>query len=367
MCRIMITDQNKMIGQWMIKRIKSSRIRLEKIITCSHASEALEYLHDNDIDIVFTRIEKNDRMGVDFAGTIKKARLFTIVVGYGSCNDFNFLLRAMSSGISYYLSNIYDIKEFMVVLGKAYEQYRRMKMEVKLKAEEEKGHLEKSLGSSFLNEWTANFCRNAIENNTDAVNTYIDFFCSVMEKQPLLSTKRMIIEMFVMLANYLEKDGTDLPVLPTKAKDYNMLISLSSLEQVKEWFIKRMRNVARVAGEMFNAENAAYKLMLALSYISNNYHKDISRDDIANQIHLNPSYFSHLFKAQMGQSFVEYLRQIRIEKAKYLLEFTDDYPVYLKVGYNSSKYFAKVFRQQTGYTPSEYKKMVSGCAAACAQ
>ncbi len=97
----------------------------------------------------------------------------------------------------------------------------------------------------------------------------------------------------------------------------------------------------------------------ALNYIGSNYHKDISRDDIANEIHLNPSYFSHLFKARMGQSYVDYLRQIRIERAKFLLEFTNDYEVYLKVGYNSSKYFAKVFRQQTGYTPYEYRKMVS--------
>jgi two-component system response regulator YesN len=128
-----------------------------------------------------------------------------------------------------------------------------------------------------------------------------------------------------------------------------------------------MGYVARAVGEMLNAENTAYKLMLALNYISNNYHKDISRDDIANQIHLNPTYFSHLFKAQMGQSFIEYLRQIRIDRAKHLLEFTNDYQIHIKVGYNSSKYFAKVFRQQTGYTPSEYRKMVSNCAAVCAQ
>lgn len=359
MCNIMIADQNKIISQWLIKKIRLSKKHIDKIFTCGSAPDALKYIHNNDIDIVLMRIEKSNQMGVEFAASVKQTKLFTIVVGYGCCNDFNFLLNAMSNGISYYLSNIYDMEELTDVLDKAYDQYQRMKMEVMLKAEREKGNLDKSFSSSFLNEWTANFYRNVVENNFEAVNVYIDYFCGVMNKQTILATKRMIIEMFVILANFMEKDGADLPMLPTKSKDYNALIGLNSLDQIKEWFKEKMEKVARAGGEMLNSDNTAYKLMLAINYISNNYDKDISRDDIANLIHLNPSYFSHLFKSQLGQSFVEYLRHIRIEKAKYLLEYSNGCQVHLKVGYNSSKYFAKVFRQQTGYTPSEYKKMVS--------
>lgn len=118
------------------------------------------------------------------------------------------------------------------------------------------------------------------------------------------------------------------------------------------------RSAAESSAGLLYDNNTKCKLAIAISYIINNYHKDISRDDIASEIQMNPSYFSHLFKARMGQSYVEYLRRLRIEKAKYLLEYTNDYEVYIKVGYNSSKYFAKVFRRQTGYTPCEYKRMV---------
>ena len=353
MCNIMITEQNKAISQCLTKKIKLSKIEPYTLITCGRTSDALEYIHAHDIDILFTRVE-NGLTGIEFAETVKKINLFTIVVGYGASNDFNLLLKAMSNGISYYLSNIYDMSEFMTVLCKAYEQHKRLEMEVKLKAEEEKSG--KSFSSSFLNEWTANFCRNAMENNKETVDVYINYFCSAMEKQSILSAKRMIIETLVMLIGCLEKDGVELPMLPTKAKDYNSIIGLPSIEELKAWFKAKMEAVAKAAGDMLNAGGPDCCLMRALSYINRNYHKDISRDDIASQIHLNPSYFSHLFKAQTGQSFVEYLRQLRIERAKYLLEFTNDYQVHFKVGFNSSKYFAKVFRQQTGYTPSEYRK-----------
>ena len=98
-------------------------------------------------------------------GASKQKHLFTIVVGYGTCKDSGFLLKAMRNGISFYSSNIYDIKELMHVLNKVYEQYRRQQMELRLRVEEEKRHTEKYYNSGLLHEWTADFCRNATKHN----------------------------------------------------------------------------------------------------------------------------------------------------------------------------------------------------------
>lgn len=360
MCNVMIADQNKITRQWLGKRIKSSRIRPVELILCDPA-DALDYMAEHDIDIVLTRIDTGVAAGIDFARSIKQKHLFTLVMGYGSCKDAGFLLKAMRNGISYYSTNIYNIKELMTVLNKVYEQSRRQKMEVKLRVEEEKAHADKSYTSGLLHEWTADFCRNAMNNNMEMIGLYIGYICEVMDKQSFLSSKRMIIELLVILASKLEKEGIDLPVLPIKEKDYHLIISMGTVDELKAWFRRSMTCIARVTGEVLTTDTNAHKLALAINYINNNYHRDISRDDVAGQVHLTPCYFSQFFKQQMGESFVEYLRRIRIERAKYLLTCDGEHlaEIYMKVGYNDSKYFAKVFREHTGYTPCEYRRMVT--------
>lgn len=95
----------------------------------------------------------------------------------------------------------------------------------------------------------------------------------------------------------------------------------------------------------------------AVEYIQANYAKDLSMTMVANHISLNYSYFSYLFKEQTGLSFVEYLKQLRIEKAKELLR-NSDYKIYevaQKVGYYNPKHFGRVFREIIGITPVEYR------------
>jgi two-component system response regulator YesN len=95
----------------------------------------------------------------------------------------------------------------------------------------------------------------------------------------------------------------------------------------------------------------------AMEYIQANYAKDLSMTMVANHISLNYSYFSYLFKEQTGLSFVDYLKRLRIEKAKELLQNSDDkiYEVAEKVGYRNPKHFGRVFREITGITPVEYR------------
>ncbi|MCY1251201.1 HTH-type transcriptional activator Btr [compost metagenome] len=72
---------------------------------------------------------------------------------------------------------------------------------------------------------------------------------------------------------------------------------------------------------------------------------------------MSESNFSRLFKKQTGVSFVEYLTQLRMEKAKELLLRPDEkvYEIALAVGYQDSRYFSQIFRKYTGDTPSEYR------------
>ena len=73
------------------------------------------------------------------------------------------------------------------------------------------------------------------------------------------------------------------------------------------------------------------------------------------------SYFSTLFKSETNQNFVEYLSEVRMEKAKVLLKETTlgIAAVCEAVGYSDLKYFTKSFIKYTGIKPTEYRKLYS--------
>lgn len=97
----------------------------------------------------------------------------------------------------------------------------------------------------------------------------------------------------------------------------------------------------------------------AKQFIHDHYAEPLSLNAVAAEVGLNPSYFSTLFKKETGSNFLDYLMEIRIDVAKELLVETDMSigEIAEKVGYNDMKYFYKRFRQYTGVSLREYRKL----------
>lgn len=93
------------------------------------------------------------------------------------------------------------------------------------------------------------------------------------------------------------------------------------------------------------------------TYIENHYQEDLSLQDLAGAMEYSDAYFCKIFKQCFDKSFIMYLSEFRVEKAKELLADTmvniKDVSSY--VGYRDSNYFTKVFKRITGATPSEYR------------
>jgi two-component system, response regulator YesN len=99
-------------------------------------------------------------------------------------------------------------------------------------------------------------------------------------------------------------------------------------------------------------------LETAVNFIHQSYTKDLSLDEVAGQIHMNSSYFSSFFKQEIGLTFIEYLTQLRIDKAKALMIDPDLklYEIAGMVGYQDVKYFSRLFKKAEGVTPGEYRQ-----------
>lgn len=99
----------------------------------------------------------------------------------------------------------------------------------------------------------------------------------------------------------------------------------------------------------------------AKQYVAQHFAEDISLNQIAKQVCLSPAYFSTLFKAETGCSFIKYLQRVRMEHAKKMLKSTKIRisDIAQAVGYHDLKFFNKVFLTETTVTPSEYRKYYS--------
>lgn len=100
------------------------------------------------------------------------------------------------------------------------------------------------------------------------------------------------------------------------------------------------------------------KINSLLKYIEANYREDLSLDYLADKLELNSSYLSRLFKKETGLTLIQYINELRIEKAIHYLRTSDmkNYEIAESVGFQSVEYFNTIFKKVTNKSPSEMKE-----------
>ena len=106
------------------------------------------------------------------------------------------------------------------------------------------------------------------------------------------------------------------------------------------------------------APQRADQVEQVIEYLMSNYHHQITLEDMAKVIHVNPVYFSRIFKIATGQTPIQYLTAIRINKAIDLLRESQESitEIAFKLGYKDPSYFSRVFKKSTGVSPLEYRR-----------
>lgn len=111
----------------------------------------------------------------------------------------------------------------------------------------------------------------------------------------------------------------------------------------------------------FESYNKNYVVKKIISYLNENFACKISLDQIAQNLYLSPVYISKLFKEQTGESPINYLIKIRLDKAKEILENESHgsiRSVANQVGYEDVYHFSKLFKKYYGISPLNYSKKI---------
>ena len=113
-----------------------------------------------------------------------------------------------------------------------------------------------------------------------------------------------------------------------------------------------------VLAELEFSADAASLVDAVKHYIRQNYREDLTRNDLADVVHITPNYLSKRFHSETGMSLREYINRLRVDEAKRLLLSTNATisEIASEVGFDNISYFSTVFRKQCGVSPIEWSR-----------
>ncbi|HWR08454.1 response regulator [Sporomusa sp.] len=176
-------------------------------------------------------------------------------------------------------------------------------------------------------------------------------------KASIETVKACVLELLIVLSRAAVEGGASLEQLTLlNFTCINHLMGCGDREEVRRWILDALDQFMDNMLEHRSSMNARL-INKACAYITENFHKSISLDEVAQTVHLSPYYFSRIFKAEQGCNFVDFLTKVRIDKAKKLLQNPELTVVRVasEAGYQDASYFCRVFRQEVGVTPNQYR------------
>ncbi|MFC3883581.1 response regulator [Bacillus songklensis] len=151
------------------------------------------------------------------------------------------------------------------------------------------------------------------------------------------------LELSIKIRGWLETEGIEMGDLhvPTNLSEWKHFIQYSCLciQQVLEAYAPIKR---------------------AQGYIQSHYHEGITLEQVADYVELSPTYFTKLFKEMTGKTFIDYVTDIRLSRAKTLLR-RNRYSlkeISFMVGYKDPNYFSRVFKKQFKLSPRQFQKEI---------
>ncbi len=181
-----------------------------------------------------------------------------------------------------------------------------------------------------------------------------DFLAEAAEQRILEvdAVCKLCMDAFDLLEFEAKGNGVTLENTDVLRAQLQQCVSLEEAEQVMDIVAGQCR--------LTDAQPApkSKNIRLAVEYINAHYAEQLSLEQVAAQVYLNPDYFSRAFKTETGQTFVNYLTDVRLQHSVQLLENTAlrVQTIAQQVGYYNASYFSTTFKKKYGMSPYEYRR-----------
>lgn len=166
-----------------------------------------------------------------------------------------------------------------------------------------------------------------------------------------------IIKIYYLIMDVLRDTNSDVRQKLRTAGTLRQFNDARSWNELEIAYIEMLKILGELQQEK-REDIGNYNIRRAISYIEKHYHEKITQEDVASYLEITPEYLSTLFSRVMKENFSSYMKRIRINQAKILLSETSlkIYEVAEQVGYSDAKYFNRVFKEEVGISPGEYRQ-----------
>lgn len=404
MYRVAVVDDQIFIADAISSMIENRSDIFEVSNVFYDGEECLESLKKDIPDIILTDVKMPKMDGIQLAGEVYQKYPSIKLIILSGYEDFSYAQKAISLGVCGYLLKPCSPEELLQSLEKTAEQIQRERNDkdmihayqeivvdnlpslkqqaiIAMMFSEEKKINPKNLkldylmGVNYLYIITPDFLPDEDKEEVELIL----FCCSnILEEllpgipvKELFVCNRQLVLIFPCGERSQEKIELDLRRVCNKIEELvhykiryfsgGIMDGIMECKECYETALAKWED-SSLEGEInayHNSNTSGDILQRAKKYIQENYHKDISLQDVSEAMYVSYNYLSSLFTQNSGVSFSTYLSKIRIEKACELLKDPHNRVSDISelVGYQNYRYFNYVFKKLIGYTPSEYRRI----------
>ncbi|WP_078552467.1 response regulator transcription factor [Bacillus alkalicellulosilyticus] len=382
--KLLLVDDEQLIVKSLLKTIAWEELHCTVVGTARNGKEALKKYQQFAPDIVITDIRMPVMDGIELLKNIKEINPKSKAIILSGYDEFSYARDAMKYGASDYILKPIDYDEL-------YRSVEKISKEIKEEVEQlqmvYKNILFEAIsgGNPIHHELDACFFKMVcLETSTHTIlneefirqkvgtvyhsdvsifvlkvepTLYSIIFCSQNRNSLLRVEKDSVRKML----NHFPVDihfgvGNILYGLRDIYDGHKQALTCLRYKNLfAEKKVITMNDVNQLKNKKSGTDNVVVK---AMEFMKGSFEEDIGIDDIADHVGLSVSRLSVVFKKGTGITCLEYLTNIRMEKALFLLKHTSKktYEIAELVGYTDPRYFSQVFKKKVNLTPSEYRK-----------
>ena len=195
----------------------------------------------------------------------------------------------------------------------------------------------------------------------DEIDEFVDVYINELPEENLKSVlmrQYIIMDAYIVMMSFCEKiEGIEGEMQAQSEELKNSMKTIQTLEESKNYIRMLLKKIIGVR-DTISGRRYSDIIEIAKDQIRKTYMSDeISLNTIAAEVGMSPSYFSSIFSKEMGKTFVEYLTEIRMDRAKELLMCSSmkTSEIGYEVGYKDPHYFSYIFKKTQNCTPKEFR------------
>lgn len=195
----------------------------------------------------------------------------------------------------------------------------------------------------------------------DEIDEFVDVYINELPEENLKSVlmrQCIIMDAYIVMMSFCEKiEGIEGEMQAQSEELKNSMKTSQTLEEIKNYIRMLLKKIIGVR-DTISGRRYSDIIEIAKDQIRKTYMSDeISLNTIAAEVGMSPSYFSSIFSKEMGKTFVEYLTEIRMDRAKELLMCSSmkTSEIGYEVGYKDPHYFSYIFKKTQNCTPKEFR------------